>query len=130
MCKCGLNPSDKERGTNPPKASIVTGSVALRFDLLVNGPYITSNSSVWLSPNRQLLKILPVDLPIRAGKTAADPQRDFLRHSLPLITICQQYFPRLSGDLSPPVDFLNLNRATQYAAQREVLHAVSSTLEV
>jgi hypothetical protein len=44
----------------------VTSSVALRFDLLVNGPYITSNSSVWLSPNRQLLKILPVDLPIRA----------------------------------------------------------------
>jgi hypothetical protein len=66
MRKCGLNPSDKERGTNPPKASIVTSSVALRFDLLVNGPYITSNSSVWLSPNRQLLKILPVDLPIRA----------------------------------------------------------------
>jgi DNA-binding transcriptional LysR family regulator len=57
----------KARGLSPPKASVVTSCVSLRLYLLANGPYITStsNSSVWLSPNRQSLKILPVDLPIR-----------------------------------------------------------------
>ena len=57
----------KARGITPPNASIVTSSVPLRFYLLANGPYLTStsNSSVWLSPNRRSLKILHVDLPIR-----------------------------------------------------------------
>jgi DNA-binding transcriptional LysR family regulator len=57
----------KTRGINPPKASMVTSASTLRIYLIANGPYITCtpNSSVWLSPNRQSLKILPVDLPIR-----------------------------------------------------------------
>ena len=57
----------KLRGINPPKASIVTSAPALRLYLIANGPYITSTpiSSIWLSPNRQSLKVLSVDLPVR-----------------------------------------------------------------
>lgn len=57
----------KARGINPPKASMVTSASTLRNYLIAHGPYITStlNSLLWLSPNRQSLKVLPVDLPLR-----------------------------------------------------------------
>ena len=54
-------------GLDPPKASLVTFSVAVRTHLLTKGPYLTSfgRSAVLLNPNQQSLRILPVDLPLR-----------------------------------------------------------------
>jgi DNA-binding transcriptional LysR family regulator len=46
---------------------LVAFSITLRTYLLANGPYLTSfpNSSVQLNPNRQVLKRLPIDLPVQ-----------------------------------------------------------------
>ena len=57
----------KSRGLSPPRASIVTSAATLRNHLIAHGPYITStlNSLLWLSPDYQSLKVLPVDLPLR-----------------------------------------------------------------
>jgi DNA-binding transcriptional LysR family regulator len=62
----------KARGIKPPRANMVTSASTLRIHLIANGPYITStpNSSVWLSPNRHSVKILPVDLPIQSSSPA------------------------------------------------------------
>jgi len=56
-----------ERGLSPPKPNFVTFSTSLRTYLLAHGPYLTSTatSAVLFSPNRQSLKVLPVDLPVR-----------------------------------------------------------------
>jgi DNA-binding transcriptional LysR family regulator len=57
----------KARGISPPKPNVVTSASTLRIHLIANGPYITSipKSSLWLSPNRKSLKVLPVDFPVR-----------------------------------------------------------------
>jgi DNA-binding transcriptional LysR family regulator len=63
----------KARGLEPPPASAVTAASNLRLYLTANGPYITSTprSSVWLSPYRQSLKVLPVELPIATYSSVA-----------------------------------------------------------
>ena len=55
-------------GVDAPKASLVTHSVALRTRLLTEGPYITTfaSSMLWFSPERNALKVLPVDFPTQA----------------------------------------------------------------
>lgn len=57
----------KARGLSPPKASMITSASTLRVHLIANGPYITPTprSALWLSPSRQQLTVLPVDLPVR-----------------------------------------------------------------
>jgi DNA-binding transcriptional LysR family regulator len=56
-----------ERGLSPPKPNLVALSTPLRTYLLGHGPHLTSltSSTVLLDPYRQLLKVLPVDLPDR-----------------------------------------------------------------
>jgi DNA-binding transcriptional LysR family regulator len=56
----------RDMGIDLPKARIIASSVPLRFYMLVEGPYITCAplSSVQLRPNRHLLKILPVAMPV------------------------------------------------------------------
>jgi DNA-binding transcriptional LysR family regulator len=63
----GLAEAFTERGLGPPKSTLVTLSTPLRTYLLAHGPHLTSlaSSTVLLHPNRQSLKILPVDLPVR-----------------------------------------------------------------
>ncbi|MBV9630457.1 MAG: LysR family transcriptional regulator [Xanthobacteraceae bacterium] len=57
----------RSRNLEPPKASLITLSVPLRTSMLANGPYVTAfaNSVVTLNPNRQSLKVLPVDFSTR-----------------------------------------------------------------
>jgi DNA-binding transcriptional LysR family regulator len=57
----------RSRNLDPPKASVVTLCVPLRTSLLTNGPYVTAfaNWVVTLNPNRDSLKVLPVDFPTR-----------------------------------------------------------------
>lgn len=60
-----LEQAFRARGLGPPRASMVTSAATLRLHLIAHGPYLTStpSSSVWLSPHRDLLQILPIDLP-------------------------------------------------------------------
>jgi DNA-binding transcriptional LysR family regulator len=60
----GLAEAFAERGINPPKPTLVTLSVPLRTYLLSHGPYLTSFAS-YAMQNRQLLKVLRVNLPVR-----------------------------------------------------------------
>jgi DNA-binding transcriptional LysR family regulator len=60
----GLAEAFVERGISPPKPILVTLSVPLRIYLLSHGPYLTSFASHAMQ-NRRLLKVLPVDLPVR-----------------------------------------------------------------
>jgi DNA-binding transcriptional LysR family regulator len=55
------------QGLAPPKASLVAFSITLGSYLLAKGPYIRSlpRSALQLSPYRQSLKQLPIDLPTR-----------------------------------------------------------------
>jgi len=54
----------KARGIKLPKPSLVTSAPTLRLFLIAEGPYLTSTplSSLWLSPYRQSLKVLAVNL--------------------------------------------------------------------
>jgi DNA-binding transcriptional LysR family regulator len=63
----GLAEAFTARGLSPPKSTLVTHSTPLRTYLLAHGPHLTSigSSAVLLNQNRQLLKLLPVDLPVR-----------------------------------------------------------------
>jgi DNA-binding transcriptional LysR family regulator len=63
----GLAEAFIERGLSPPKPNLVVLSTPLRTYLLGHGPHLTSltSSTVLLDPYRQLLKVLPVDLPVR-----------------------------------------------------------------
>jgi DNA-binding transcriptional LysR family regulator len=57
----------RSRNLDPPKSSLVTLSVPLRTSLLTNGPYVTAfaNWVVTLNPNRDSLKVLPVEFSTR-----------------------------------------------------------------
>jgi DNA-binding transcriptional LysR family regulator len=63
----GLAEAFQARGLAMPKTNLLTFSVQLRAHLLANGPYITTfPRSVFRSnADHFLLKLLPVDLPIR-----------------------------------------------------------------
>jgi DNA-binding transcriptional LysR family regulator len=60
------------RGLPFPKVSIVTSSVHLRTSLLLDSPFITAipQSFMLLSHAREVLKVLPVDLPPRPWPVA------------------------------------------------------------
>jgi DNA-binding transcriptional LysR family regulator len=60
----GLAEAFAARGLSPPKPTLVTLSVPLRIYLLSHGPYLTSFAS-YAMQNRQSLKVLPVNLPVR-----------------------------------------------------------------
>jgi DNA-binding transcriptional LysR family regulator len=63
----GLAEAFAARGLSPPHSTLVALSTHLRIHLLAHGPHLTSlaSSTVLLNENRQQLKILPIDLPIR-----------------------------------------------------------------
>jgi DNA-binding transcriptional LysR family regulator len=60
------------RGLGLPKLSLVTTSVHLRSILPADGPFITThaNSALMTSANRESLKVLPVELPLRPWPVA------------------------------------------------------------
>ena len=68
----GLAEAFIERGLSPPKPNLVALSTPLRTYMLAHGPHLTSlaSSTVLLNPYRQLLKVLPVDLPVRPWPVA------------------------------------------------------------
>jgi DNA-binding transcriptional LysR family regulator len=68
----GLAEAFIERGLSPPKPNLVALSTPLRTYLLSHGPHLTSlaSSTVLLDPYRQLLKVLPIDLPVQPWPVA------------------------------------------------------------
>jgi DNA-binding transcriptional LysR family regulator len=60
------------RGLDLPKIRLMTFSVYLRVLLLAAGPFITAfpSSMLHLNAGQSLLKILPVDLPVRPWPVA------------------------------------------------------------
>jgi DNA-binding transcriptional LysR family regulator len=62
----------RSQGLGLPKLSLVTTSVHLRSILPANGPFITAhaNSAMLTSANREALKVLPVELPLRPWPVA------------------------------------------------------------
>lgn len=57
----------RARGLDPPTVRLTTYSIALRMDLIATGPYITifPGSMQTTCAKRSLIKILPIELPVR-----------------------------------------------------------------
>jgi DNA-binding transcriptional LysR family regulator len=62
----------RTRGLDPPKICLTTSSVYLRVQLLAAGSFITAfpSSMLRLNANQSLLKVLPVELPVRPWPVA------------------------------------------------------------
>jgi DNA-binding transcriptional LysR family regulator len=68
----------KALGLEPPRVSIVSESLNLRYSLLETGRYITMipESALRLGPKRALLRVLPIDIPRWRQATAVSVLKD------------------------------------------------------
>lgn len=63
----------RARGLDPPRISLVTLSLHLRVQLLVNGPFLTAfpRSALQVGSKQYSIKALPIDLPLRPWPVVA-----------------------------------------------------------